>query len=118
MITHPIARDIAVETLWNRAPSLSLNSTHGTASVQTTPKIVQPSVPRSASSVAPKALVAIVGMTRRLGLHGYVVGKTRPTTITRSLFGDGTHTGRPAAMESIGLDLHKRASATTAMRAP
>jgi hypothetical protein len=42
MITHPIARDIAVETLWNRAPSLSLNSTHSTASVQTTPKIVQP----------------------------------------------------------------------------
>jgi hypothetical protein len=49
-------------------------------------------------------------MKRRLGLHGNVVASFAPPLSTRSPFDDGAHTGRPAAVDIIGLDLHKRES--------
>ena len=50
----------------------------------------------------------IVGMKRRLGLHGNLVASPAPPRFTRSPSDDGAHTGRPTAMAIIGLDLHKR----------
>src|SRR5665647_3612552 len=47
-------------------------------------------------------------MKRRRGLHGTVVVRIALPPSTRSPSADGAHTGRPAVMESIGLDLHKR----------
>ena len=52
----------------------------------------------------------IVGMKRRRGLHGTVVVRVALPPSTRSPSADGAHTGRPAVMEIIGLDLHKRES--------
>ena len=49
-------------------------------------------------------------MKRRLGLHGHVVVPAAPPLSTRAPSGDGVHTARPAAIEIIGLDLHKRES--------
>jgi hypothetical protein len=49
-------------------------------------------------------------MKRRLGLHGNVVASFAPPLSSRSPFDDGAHTGRPAAVDIIGLDLHKRES--------
>ena len=47
-------------------------------------------------------------MKRRLGLHGTVVARVAPPLFTRSPSGDGAQTGRPAVIESIGLDRHTR----------
>ncbi len=47
-------------------------------------------------------------MKRRLGLHGIVEVHPAPPPFTRSPSDDGAHTGRPTAMEIIGLDLHMR----------
>jgi pyridoxine 5'-phosphate synthase PdxJ len=52
----------------------------------------------------------MVGMKRRRGLHGSVVAYVARHISTRSPCDDGAHTGRPAAMDIIGLDLHKRDS--------
>src|ERR1035437_4451383 len=49
-------------------------------------------------------------MKRRRGLHGNVVARSAPPLSTRSPSADGAHTGRPAVMEIMGLDLHKRES--------
>src|SRR5665647_698569 len=49
-------------------------------------------------------------MKRRRGLHGNVVVRVALPPSTRSPSADGAHPGRPAVMEIIGLDLHKRAS--------
>src|SRR5438132_1233499 len=45
---------------------------------------------------------------KRLDLHG---GRFTPLISTCSSSYDEAHTGRPAAMDTIGLDLHKRESA-------
>lgn len=47
-------------------------------------------------------------MKRRLGLHRMVVVPGAQRLFTHSPSGDGSHVVRPAAMEIMGLDLHKR----------
>ena len=54
--------------------------------------------------------LGIVGMKRRRGLHGNMVVRGALPPSTRSPSADGAQTGRPAVMEIIGLDLHKRES--------
>ena len=45
-----------------------------------------------------------------LGLHGTVLASPAPPLFTRSPSDDAAHTGRPTAVEIIGLDRRKRAS--------
>ena len=47
---------------------------------------------------------------KRLDLHGHVVAGSPHNISTCSSSEDEAHTGRPAAMDTIGLDLHKRES--------
>jgi hypothetical protein len=47
---------------------------------------------------------------KRLDLHGNVVAWLPHRMRTCSSSRDEAHTGRPAAMDTIGLDLHKRES--------
>ena len=47
---------------------------------------------------------------KRLDLHGNVVASSPHTIRTCSSSRDEAHTGRPAARDTIGLDLHKRES--------
>ena len=49
-------------------------------------------------------------MKRQLGLHGIVEVHPAPPLFTRSPSDDAAHVGRPTAMETIGLDLHRRES--------
>ena len=49
-------------------------------------------------------------MKRRRGLHGNVVAYAARHISTRSPSDDGAHTGRLAAKDIVGLDLHKRES--------
>src|SRR5450759_2757599 len=49
-------------------------------------------------------------MKRRLGLHGNVVASSPHTYQRTHRPKDGAHTGRPTAMDIVGLDLHKRES--------
>src|ERR1043166_3509646 len=56
------------------------------------------------------ALTAKLAGMRRRDLHGDGVASSPHTIRTCSSSRDEAHTGRPAAMDTIGLDLHKRES--------
>src|SRR6185437_4475286 len=59
--------------------------------------------------VSRRLTLELVGI-KRLDLHGNVVARSAPHISTCSSSRDEAQTGRPAAMDTISIDLHKRES--------